>query len=270
MSLIPRMTLPLPTPPPPAVVMGDLPCRKCSYNLRTLPTDALCPECGTPVAVSMRSDRLRDADPQWLRIVRGGVSLLWITYLLLVLWLALGALLRVSDIEGRWIQIPLGRLLAGVGIWMATTPDPRRQSESGFGRFSMACRAAALISFATGIAWLGVMHRYPPSSAIWFAARQFDLAAEIVNRALILFYLSRLMLRIPDATLSRTMWWSAMIVTVGWGIEFAMRLSPSGAYFLYRIVPGLRLLIDFVGLAGLVLVLNALRLCNSAIRRESR
>lgn len=32
---------------------ADLPCVKCGYNLRTRGVDSLCPECGTPVAVSV-------------------------------------------------------------------------------------------------------------------------------------------------------------------------------------------------------------------------
>lgn len=35
-----------------AVVPSDLKCTKCSYNLRGLSTEGLCPECGTPLAGS--------------------------------------------------------------------------------------------------------------------------------------------------------------------------------------------------------------------------
>src|SRR5262245_52264499 len=37
----------------PALITTDLPCMRCGYNLRTLGTDALCPECATPVAQSI-------------------------------------------------------------------------------------------------------------------------------------------------------------------------------------------------------------------------
>jgi hypothetical protein len=270
MSSLPNQSFPLPTPPPPPTVLGDLPCRKCSYNLRTLPTTGVCPECGTPVAESIRSDRLADADPHWLRTIRLGVSFLWITWLLYVLWIALGVLLRLPTLEARWIQTLLGRLLQAPGIWLTTTPDPGRQNDSANQKFSFACRTAAIIDFAAAIAWLGVMHRFTSSSPVYFAVRYLNIATEIINRALILFYLSRLMLRIPDLPISRAVWWSAVILTLGSAIEYVARLNPRITYFLYARVPGLKLVVDLFALIGLVLVLNALRLCSAAIRRETR
>ena len=35
-------------------VAQDLPCKLCGYNLRTLPEDGKCPECGGSVAVTIR------------------------------------------------------------------------------------------------------------------------------------------------------------------------------------------------------------------------
>jgi rubrerythrin len=36
----------------------DIHCRNCGYNLRTLSTGGVCPECGESVAVSTRRDLL--------------------------------------------------------------------------------------------------------------------------------------------------------------------------------------------------------------------
>jgi hypothetical protein len=38
---------------PPIQVVTDHPCANCGYNLRTMPLDARCPECGTPVGLSL-------------------------------------------------------------------------------------------------------------------------------------------------------------------------------------------------------------------------
>ena len=53
-------------------VEGDIPCRKCSYNLRGLPLDGRCPECGTPVGVSVNGELLRYSDPEFIQTLRRG------------------------------------------------------------------------------------------------------------------------------------------------------------------------------------------------------
>src|SRR5437763_8308272 len=57
------------------VLAADIPCRQCSYNLRGLPAAALCPECATPVAHSLRSDLLCFAHADWLRTLARGSAL---------------------------------------------------------------------------------------------------------------------------------------------------------------------------------------------------
>jgi hypothetical protein len=56
----------------------DVPCVRCGYNLFTMPIGAFCPECGERVALSLRPDDLRFADPEWLQRVHTGITaLLW-------------------------------------------------------------------------------------------------------------------------------------------------------------------------------------------------
>lgn len=58
---------------PPSPITGvdrldrDLPCAQCRYNLRTMRTDASCPECGHAVAASIEAHRSR---PGWLTLER--------------------------------------------------------------------------------------------------------------------------------------------------------------------------------------------------------
>ena len=58
-------------------MIDDLPCRTCGYNLRTLDTAGVCPECATPIAASLRSELLREADPNWLWHMHSGCKLLY-------------------------------------------------------------------------------------------------------------------------------------------------------------------------------------------------
>jgi hypothetical protein len=55
--------------PPPDIISNNLPCRKCSYNLRGLKFDGRCPECGEPIrdsfaAAAAELARLLNEHPQ--------------------------------------------------------------------------------------------------------------------------------------------------------------------------------------------------------------
>jgi hypothetical protein len=79
-------------------VQVDLACLKCSYNLRTLAVDSLCPECALPVARSIRGDLLKHADPRWVRKLTDGAELLFIAALApLVVVPAAGLYFTLSD-----------------------------------------------------------------------------------------------------------------------------------------------------------------------------
>jgi len=45
-------------------VVSDVPCRRCSYNLRGLNYAGRCPECGTAVGQSIYGNLLRFSDPE--------------------------------------------------------------------------------------------------------------------------------------------------------------------------------------------------------------
>src|SRR5690242_2831255 len=59
------------------VVETDALCRRCGYNLRGLPLDGRCPECATPVGLSLRGDLIRFSDPRWSARVVGGLAVVF-------------------------------------------------------------------------------------------------------------------------------------------------------------------------------------------------
>lgn len=82
---------------------SDLNCLACDYNLRGQRVSGACPECGTPVSHSMRSDHLRAADIGWLRSLKTGF-----------LWL----------IIGTFTAIALAMLVAGIEAALSMTQTP--------------------------------------------------------------------------------------------------------------------------------------------------
>lgn len=56
-------------------VTGSRLCFRCGYDLYGRPQAGVCPECGEPVAESLRPRYLRDAGPAYLRSVRQAIRL---------------------------------------------------------------------------------------------------------------------------------------------------------------------------------------------------
>ncbi len=66
------------------ILTDDRLCVHCGYNLRGLPLDGKCPECGEAVRRSLLGDLLKYADPDWLDRLRFGAALkLWNILLML-------------------------------------------------------------------------------------------------------------------------------------------------------------------------------------------
>ncbi len=78
-------------------VAGDIHCLHCAYNLKTLPVDGRCPECGEPVA---DSEPLYHRPLAWLRKLRWGAALLLLTVVARVCG---GA--AVMSVSGQWPRV---------------------------------------------------------------------------------------------------------------------------------------------------------------------
>src|SRR3954467_2251032 len=64
--------------PASSITTDNLICLQCGYDLRALPTESNCPECGRPISDSIAAQPLID----WLPSFRRGVSLLCFTFLI--------------------------------------------------------------------------------------------------------------------------------------------------------------------------------------------
>ena len=148
---------PEPPPPPspaaapsplasPSVVAGDARCAGCGYNLRSLPLDGNCPECGETVAYSVLGFYLSASPPAWRRDLARGLLLVWATAAVILVAYplaaaALGILMVITSSEwdsSRWplvvvtFILELAAILLIIrGLRLLTRPDPtvRRRPE---------------------------------------------------------------------------------------------------------------------------------------------
>lgn len=200
----------------------DIPCRKCGYNLRTLLPEGRCPECNTAVGRSLQGDYLRFADPNWVESLASGMN--WIVASIVINFVVGGATggtamcLRWVPIRMGWFMLPgliLG-LVAVIGYWKVTVPDPSGLGETGGLNSRKVLRFFQIGSYAVNPLYQGLAQLAP--IAMWPASALGGVLG-IIGVFAGFAYARRLALRIPNEKLAR----SCRIVM--WGIGATMLLG---------------------------------------------
>jgi hypothetical protein len=158
---------------------ADLPCSRCDYNLKGLPADdANCPECGQPIARTLRFGLIH-SDPAWLRRQAAAVP-----------WLAALCINRISRPDFLYPNFPvaayighaLNIMAAGLALfacWQLSTSDARStEGADGDGSIRRGLRLAAVVLLGLNVAAFPLFHRAPTwllsyAVPIAFAATQF-------------------------------------------------------------------------------------------------
>lgn len=171
-------------------------CRRCGYALEGVADEVECPECGTPVALSRRSNLLEDADPLWLRSVGRGWSVLHASavlgtrafYAYAIICLAvttLGWMLghRILTIQTSFLAggiLGVSIVVASIGAVIASAPDPRLspRESSWSARRVMRWSLAAAWTFSTlavmsFVAPIGPIGRSFAFALIWLSIASF-------------------------------------------------------------------------------------------------
>lgn len=223
----------------------DLPCHHCGYNLRQLPLSAACPECGTALERSLRSDHLDTASPQWLRRVSLGLNVLVGT-----IAMAVGSAVVVA-----WIEVRTGReisiasfidlavtALVAAGFWLATEPDPATIWTE---RSLSLRRAARWMLMAWAAMDLG-------STILMLSQSRFTPIAEIAAQGLyplamipLLLYARQLARRMPDEALANQTMGLLLLMLGVWFLAWAMPGPLAGLSLLAFVVWSLILLFRF-------------------------
>lgn len=209
-------------------VKSDIPCRKCGYNLRGLNVGGRCPECGSPVGLSVQGDLLRFADPNWLMTLRKGVNLILIGVLVAVIVALAGAL-------GRGVLPPLivqltslgGSVFSLLGGWLLTDPDPSGLGEQQYGTVRKLIRITLLVNAAQNLIQI-VTVIAPLDPNLFLTLSILTLVASlvgVVGQFAQLNYLSKLAARIPDLALSSRAWFLMWAIGISYGLLILMFLG---------------------------------------------
>jgi hypothetical protein len=228
-----------------SAVVTSIPCRRCGYNLYSLAETGLCPECGTPVAISIASEHLRYCDPGYLRSVRAGLVCFAAGMIGLVSIPLSGLLFSGYEIAEGLFVLPIG--LVGIfllfGTWKITTPDPVPHLD----RPQRVVRRLARYLPIAAVAWvLLVFLMYFGGLRHGRLLGQFGLAIPFVPPATLIvhqLYFAALARRVPDFGVVRACRTVAIVV------------GSATVLFPIAIVVGIPILLPFI---GIVLILGVL------------
>jgi hypothetical protein len=167
---MPSIAIPNPPPPPPSPPHSldqNLPCLRCGYNLRTLSTDARCPECSAPVASSLNPTLLRYEDPSWTGILALAMGLLLFSASLefFVICSLLNPNSDTFQSIAEFAQ-PLHAFaspLTWVAVFLLGKPNPRALSPLSRNRLRRTLRVMALIGFIIALYAVSLSQLFPDS-----------------------------------------------------------------------------------------------------------
>jgi hypothetical protein len=211
------------------VVLADLPCRKCGYNLRGLSLDGRCPECGSAVGLSVQGDLMRYSQPRWVRTLQRGVvfilSGIGVFVIGFMFTMVIGAT-RGPIVVGQGVLL-VANLLMVVGAWLLTEPDPGGIGEDRYGTSRKIIRVALVIGVTnTFLNLVSGLSAVPPPVRIVLQIVQL-LAALIglVGQIAQLNYISKLAARIPDVGIEQRARFLMFAIGITYGIFLLVGLG---------------------------------------------
>lgn len=219
----------------------ELLCIDCGYNLHGIDPSRDCPECGTPVASTMRGDLLRYADAGWLDRLRRGSQLIAISIVIGLIGAAVGMAIAAGDpmfgtIAG-WVVDLISTGLWIAGLFYVTTPEPRanpliHDEPVTLRRVMRVCALLTLVGTVINAIW--PYAGFTLDLVVVYGLGVGTTIASVVAFLGLFVYFRRLARRIPDRRLARdatvVMWGFIIsyIVLAGGGIAIAaIQFNPA-------------------------------------------
>ena len=195
---VPRVSIPT------ATLQPTLSCTRCGYDLRGLRREARCPECGTPLVLSLYGEYLRHQPAAWIgRLVRGSAWFLGAQ----AGWLALTAYWLVRHGSYDW-NVMVASPVAGVvspllltaatlvGVVLLTWPNPVR-TDSILSPRRLLRVGTAVMAVLCVMGYLPAL-REPPEPKFWVPFGVLQAATSLVTG----LFVMTVALRLPDRQLA--------------------------------------------------------------------
>ena len=199
------ITSPTAAPPPATTLQHDVPCLRCAYDLRGLRGDGLCPECGTPIAQSVRrfiemnvvvARPLAVMPRAWVLKLAAGCTLLALLTIAVFVVTTVQLLFDPSWWRA-WTPI---QVLMVIAFWLLVWPEP---SDAARRTGDRALRWAVALGGIICAAWM-ILRMSPLIEArLARAAAPLYALLAAATTAAVLFHLARLATRLPRRDLRR-------------------------------------------------------------------
>lgn len=266
------------------MIGGDVSCRRCGYNLRSLKSAGRCPECGAPIGLSISGDFLRFADPAWVETLATGIRYLFCGMALGVLFGMFGGLTARFISPGLAQAIGfVGGLLAFFGAWLLTEPDPSGIGEDRYTNTRKIIRLSLLLGLMSGLLNVPLQTSLVIGPTKAFLAVLVAVAAlgNVVGEFAKLVYLEELALRIPEpdcAKMARFLRWayggSFGIMIVGGSMSTLLNVASGGSAWQSRpYTGGIACCVVFGGmlvLASLLMYLHLQHRLGRSLQEQAR
>lgn len=218
-------------PAPAEPIANDVACRRCGYNLRGLSQNGRCPECGTPVGLSLHGDLLRFSDPRWLETLRTGINAILIGIGLMILAVIVSIVAGAVSRGRPGLLSNLVSWASGIvtliGIWLLTSPDPSGIGEDRYGTARKLVRIAVVAeAIGTVLSSMTSLSGPPsPSAAIAVAVLAFiGGLLSLIGLFAQLYYLEKLAMRIPDMNVAGRAHFLMWAIAISNGVIIVMAL----------------------------------------------
>lgn len=231
-------------------------CLGCGYDLGGLPSDGACPECGAPVARSLKGPLLRFASGELLAklhtgvvlVIAGTIAQLALTGVAFVAGIAAAISGSAPFIRSAQVLSAIGSTVLTVAIligwWLVTTPDPGVAPRWDARRTRRWVRITVIIQIGASLLQMFSTLATPAlqtgGMAVWIVGIGVALVA--IGAWIAAFFAQMLYLRwiarrIPDPRVvewtKMMMWLGPLLYTVG---MLALFLGPLAAMILYLIM----------------------------------